>query len=213
MIDKRYAKYGVAFLVIFYTVGIVGLSWGKTVDFFIRLIPFTLLLSTGMLLLFHQQARAKQLVIFSVVFLAGFLLEMVGVNTGILFGEYHYSSVLGPGILETPFLIGLNWAMLIYMIWTMVKNTKVNILIKLILASLLMVVYDLVLEPFAIHYGMWSWTEQVPPIQNYLAWFVIAFLLFLMVHKSNLKWKNPLAIPMFLIQFSFFAILYFINIY
>jgi putative membrane protein len=74
-----------------------------------------------------------------------------------------------------------------------------------------MVVYDIVLEPFAIKFDMWSWEAVAPPIQNYLAWFVIAFLLFFLVWRSRLKFTNPMALPMYIIHVAFFSILFITN--
>jgi putative membrane protein len=92
----------------------------------------------------------------------------------------------------------------------MVGHLKVNGWIKTAIAALAMVLYDVVLEPFAIAYGMWSWDGVLPPFQNFLAWYVIAFCLFVMVWKANLKMNNLLAWPLYLVQVVFFAILYFI---
>jgi putative membrane protein len=58
---------------------------------------------------------------------------------------------------------------------------------------------------------MWSWEAGTPPIQNYLAWFAIAFVLFLLVWKSRLKMANPMALPMYIIHVVFFTILFIIN--
>lgn len=213
MIDKRFSLYAIVFLVIFYVVGIIGLSWVETAPLFIRLIPLTLLLSSLLLVMFHTPFRAKQFWLFAVIFLAGLTAEAIGVNTGMPFGTYYYGDVMGIQVLQTPLLIGLNWAMLIYMVWVIVQDLKMNGWWRIILASLLMVVYDIVLEPFAIHYGMWTWEEVTPPIQNYLTWFGLSFLFFLIIWKAKTEVKNPLALFMFLIQTFFFAVLYLINIY
>jgi putative membrane protein len=139
--------------------------------------------------------------------IGGFLIEAIGVNTGLIFGRYQYSGVLGVGLFDTPFLIGFNWVMLIYMSWIVVKDWPMKNWVKIMLASLIMVLYDIVLEPFAIHFNMWNWVSDVPPIQNYAAWFIISMLFFAVVSKSKIEMENLIARPLLLIQFGFFLIL------
>ena len=36
----------------------------------------------------------------------------------------------------------------------------------------IMVLLDVIIEPFAVHYGLWIWKGRVlPSIANYVAWF------------------------------------------
>ncbi len=45
-------------------------------------------------------------------------------------------------------------------------------------AALVCTAYDVVLEPFATHAkGYWIWSAGEPPLQNYLAWFVVSALM------------------------------------
>lgn len=44
----------------------------------------------------------------------GIFLEYAGVTTGKIFGSYHYGRTLGTGWQGVPYLIGLNWAALIF---------------------------------------------------------------------------------------------------
>lgn len=204
-------KYLISFIIIFYGVGILGLSLPATREFFISLIPLTILMSNILLIIYHIPKQIKYLLVFSFVLIAGFMVEALGVNTGYIFGEYSYTDVLGWQLFKTPLIIGFNWAMLIYMVWTIMIDWKISSWIKVSLASMLMVLYDIVLEPFAIVYRMWTWPEAHPPFQNYAAWFFVSFLFFVMVWKSKVEMKNALAKPLFLIQLSFFTILFIIN--
>jgi putative membrane protein len=40
-------------------------------------------------------------------------LEVVGVKTGLIFGEYKYGSTLGIKLFEVPLIIGFNWVFVI----------------------------------------------------------------------------------------------------
>jgi putative membrane protein len=209
--SKKGIKYLVVILVIFYMVGIIGLSLDLTRELFVQLIPFTILMSNGLLVIFQKPKMVKHLLVFSVILIAGFLVEVVGVSTGIIFGGYSYTNVLGFQLFNTPIILGFNWAMLVYMAYVIVDKLKINEWQKVVLSAVILVIYDLVLEPFAIFYGLWKWDAINPPVQNYIAWFVISILFMFLVRSSKIKITNPVAIPLFLIQFLFFSVLYTIN--
>jgi putative membrane protein len=189
-------------------VGITGFIVPQTHSFFKTLTPFALLMSAGFLIWFHRPSYTKKtLIIFAVIFLFSFLSEMVGVQTGAIFGHYIYGNSLGLKILDTPLIIGLNWLMLIYCTKIIADRLTKNETLKPFLGVLLMVGYDLILEQAAPKLDMWSWAGGTIPVQNYVAWFLFAFLFHLLIRKTKVQFKNPLAIPVFVIQFLFFVAL------
>lgn len=144
-----------------------------------------------------------------ICFLIGLFSEILGVQTGLVFGEYSYGKVLGPKILGTPLVIGVNWLMLVYC-----SSVSINYLlqkdspfIKALLAAAAMVALDFLIEPVAIKYGFWSWGGEEIPLQNYLAWFAIALVLCFLFQKMIGKKKNKVALALFIMQFLFFLIL------
>lgn len=206
--NRKSVKYSVWFLILFYVVGITGFILPQTHTFFKSLTPFALLMSSGFLVWFHRpRFTSKTVLVFAAIFLFSFLAEMVGVQTGAVFGHYIYGNSLGPKILGTPLIIGLNWVMLIYCTKIIVDHITNNETIKPFVGALLMVVYDLVLEQAAPRLDMWSWEGGKIPMQNYIAWYLFAFFFHLMIRKANLQFKNQLALPVFLIQFFFFVTL------
>lgn len=201
-------KYSVYFLILFYTVGITGFIVPSTHSFFKTLTPFALLLSAGFLIIFHQpKINLKTTYVFSTIFIVSFLAEMIGVKTGLIFGNYIYGSSLGPKILETPLMIGLNWLMLIYCTKVIADRITGSETFRIFIGPALMVGYDLILEQAAPHLGMWSWAGNSIPLKNYIAWFLLALLFHLLVRKSKTTFDNPLAVPVFVIQFLFFVTL------
>lgn len=206
--NQKSVKYSVWFLILFYTVGIVGFIIPQTHSFFKILTPFALLMSAGFLAWFHRPGyTSKTVLVFAAIFLFSFLAEMVGVQTGSIFGHYIYGDALGLKVLDTPLIIGLNWLMLVYCTKIIADNITTKDKLRPFLGALLMVGYDLVLEQVAPLLGMWSWEGGTVPLQNYVAWFLFAFFFHLMIRKSGIAMKNPLALPVFVIQFLFFAIL------
>jgi bisanhydrobacterioruberin hydratase len=43
--------------------------------------------------------------------------------------------------------------------------------------SVLMTLFDLVMEPAAVRLGYWTWQGGTIPLQNFISWFVLALLL------------------------------------
>lgn len=199
------------FFIIFYIVGIVGMALPFTLSLFTALTPFALLLSAGYLVYFHPNKKdIKTNLIFLSIFLLGYFVEVIGVKTGLIFGGYAYGKGLGLKILDTPILIGINWLFLVYTTACIVDKTKWHNSIKIIVASMMMLVYDLILEQLAPKMDMWSWTDNIVPIQNYLAWFIIAVLFHTMLKIGKVKLQNPLSLHILLCQFVFFVVLYFL---
>ena len=205
--NKKYI-YSVGFLSIFYLVGIAGFINPSTRHFFSRLTPLALLLSAGFLIWFHQtKFTEKMLLVFGFIFIFSFLVEAIGVKTGLIFGEYIYGKGLGLKLFETPLMIGLNWVMLVYCTKIIAEQISGDNTIKLFFAPFLMVIYDLVLEQAAPLLNMWSWAGGKIPVQNYIAWFLLAFLFHLLLQKTKIQFSNKLAGPVFVIQFLFFVVL------
>jgi uncharacterized membrane protein len=198
------------FFVIFYAVGIAGLLFPFSFPLFVKLIPLALLLSFTGLAVFHPDKTViKPLVIFLIIFILGFIFEAIGVNTGLIFGEYKYGDSLGPKIFLTPVIIGLNWLFLVYTTASVFEKFNMHPFLKIVFASLAMLLYDLVLEQLAPIIDMWYWIDDIVPLKNYFAWFVIAFLFHSLLKVAQIKIQNKLALLILLCQFLFFLILYF----
>ena len=193
--------------VIFFAVGAAGLSYQYTRDLFIWLMPFSLLLSMGLMFWMHDKWKTKHIIIFLIITLMGFFVEVAGVLTGIVFGEYSYGGALGFKIMGTPPLIGLNWLMLIYAVYLIMNKLQIHVILKVSLGAALMVVYDIIMEPVAINLDMWSWGGITIPIQNYIAWFVISVVMLSIFYIAKLKYRNKVAPTLFFVQMAFFLIL------
>lgn len=207
-LDRIRAVNPVPWIIIFYIVGFTGLLFPFSRPLFIRLVPFTLLASTLLVLIYHGRTTGGFWWKAGVIFLAGFLVEMIGVNTGFIFGGYRYGDTLGLKLLGTPLIIGLNWFMLIYAVSVLVSGFTGDLYVRAVLASVAMVAYDFVLEPAAIRLDMWSWDAVAVPLQNYIAWLLVSFVLSLFAARSGLIRKdNSVARALYFIQFVFFLAL------
>ncbi len=194
---------------IIYLVGLIGLSITLTQSIFIRLTPITLLLTFLLLVIYHRSENLKRdLIIFIIIFLSGFLIEVIGVKTGDIFGNYRYGNALGLKFLETPLIIGLNWLMLCYVTTSIISRFRLNKVPVVILASLMMFIYDIILEQVAPQLDFWYWENGVVPVQNFVSWFFISVILNSLIQYFSVSTTNKLSISVYLIQFSFFVMIY-----
>lgn len=192
-------------LVLYYIVGIVLFLVEGTRSIFVSLTPLSLIMSFLVVLVFQPSWSQRLGVAFLTVFLTAIFVEIVGVQTGVLFGEYSYGKALGIKILDTPVMIGLNWLILIYCTSAIVNHLFSNRISRILLGAGLMVVYDLVLEYLAPVMDMWSWRTSYPGFRNFFMWFLVSLVFHSLFQWLNLNIENRLARFLFLIQFLFFC--------
>ncbi|MDZ4667569.1 MAG: carotenoid biosynthesis protein [bacterium] len=198
-------------LIIFYFIGLRGISINPKE--FAQFTPITLSLTALLLFNLHPQ---KDLLFYTnllLVFMGSWVLEMIGVTTGLIFGSYQYGEALGPKINSTPIIIGLNWIIVVYSSLHLVEaiaiklKWKLNELIGALLAAVAMVLLDFLIEPIASKLDFWTWQNNLIPIQNYTAWFFFGFAFCYWMLKGGMLKNNPLAWRVYLIQLVFFGIL------
>jgi bisanhydrobacterioruberin hydratase len=190
-------------LLFFYMAGIIFLSIEETKVYIERLTPYTLLMNIFLIVIFHQPWTARHILVYLFIAITGFLVEAAGVYTGVIFGEYQYGHVLGVKLFDSPLMIGINWLMLIYFVYHIMKKTRWPSWLQITGGALLMVLYDIILEPVAIRMNMWSWSGGDIPIQNYVAWFIISVVFFSVLHAFKISQRNMIANGLFAIQAGF----------
>jgi bisanhydrobacterioruberin hydratase len=192
-------------IIVFHLVGFVGFIYNPS--YFKSLSPVNLLLSMGLIVLMSQQKKWQFYLALALVGVLGFLVEVLGVKTEIIFGSYYYGHSLGSKILSVPLLIGVNWSMLLYC--TAQLSRFKNSLVNAFFGAFLMVLLDFFIEQNASKFDFWYWKNNLIPLQNYFAWFIIAFLLNLLVQKQLALKRNLTAIALYFVQLVFFSSLYF----
>ncbi len=135
-----------------------------------------------------------------------FFIEVTGVSTGKIFGAYEYGATLKWQFQNVPLVIGLNWMVLIMAALDICKK-RFNKFWTPIAAAAMVVAFDWVMEPVAIHLDYWHWFGQNIPLQNYFAWFVIALVFSIIYQILNLKTNSLVLKVYFIIQLFFFSML------
>ena len=202
----------IKFFIIFYLVGITGMTIPALHPLFIQLIPLALLLSAGYIIYFHKGGyRLRTVVAFLLIFILGMGAEIAGTNTGLVFGNYWYGSSLGIGIFSVPLMVGVNWMFMVYSSSALFHQVKIPAGLKVVSASFVMVIYDLVLEQSAPMMDMWYWENDTVPFQNYLAWFALALVFHSLLKIFRVNTGNPVAVAILICQFMFFLLVYVLN--
>tara|TARA_B110001450_G_scaffold68033_1_gene64260 strand:- start:235 stop:873 length:639 start_codon:yes stop_codon:yes gene_type:complete len=172
-VKSWFKNYGSWVIAVFHFVGILLLGGPWSSDF-VMLTPLNLLLLSVVYLITSD--KVKRPLLYALPALMGFLVEMLGTNTGFPFGEYSYSSILGPGLLGTPFLIGVLWWVLLRSFNDVFSRISSNKTIISLATGLGMLLLDMFIEPVAIGLGFWEWQAAEVPLENYMAWFVLSFV-------------------------------------
>ncbi len=112
-LSQNKTKISLAILILFFLIGFIGINYSTS---FSRLTPLNLLLAFALLVWNRPSSFRLALPALFFIFFGAFILEYMGVSTGLLFGDYAYGSALGPKLAQTPILIGLNWILVVYLI-------------------------------------------------------------------------------------------------
>ncbi|MBN2275642.1 MAG: carotenoid biosynthesis protein [Bacteroidales bacterium] len=144
------------------------------------------------------------LMITFLILLLTFFIEVMGVKTGLIFGSYAYGDVFNITLFNVPLVIGFNWLMLILSANSLVKYwLRHRWIFTALLAAVLVLILDVLLEPVAITLGYWSWESHSVPIRNYMAWFVIGACFSFILKSYDLK--SSILKYYIIIQFLYFA--------
>ncbi|MCC8146194.1 MAG: carotenoid biosynthesis protein [Bacteroidales bacterium] len=192
----------------FYLVGLVLYMIPFTRNFFISITSLSLLFVISIVFLFHKDWNIKSIVWFLFIVCSSFFLEMAGIQSGKIFGEYSYDRGLAPLINGTPLIIGFNWLFLVYASQSIVqKVNRLNPLTRILSASLLMILYDILLEWVAPFMRMWHFESGFAPFQNFLVWFIASLIYHAGFEILHIKAKNLPARSLFVFQMIFFLVI------
>ena len=198
------------FLLWLFTVSsIIGIGLGYT-DWFIAKTPLNLMLGFLLVLINIPFGNRYGKLVFVFTFLFGMTLEIVGVIRGDIFGTYFYGENLGFKVLGVPLMIGIYWAVLTTVTSQMARIFFDKIIYIALLGASLMVGLDFFMEQMAHIFDFWHFEGQMAPVQNYIAWFIAAFFLHLLVLKFIPKGGGRFATHLFMNQLVFFISAYII---
>jgi uncharacterized membrane protein len=152
-------------------------------------------------------------------------LEEIGVRTGLIYGAYHYGSLLGPKLGHVAVIIPLEYFMMIYPSWMVARallrgvgtHSVPGFTALAAVAALVMTAWDVVMDPGMAAEGNWVWEQGGVyfgvPRHNYLGWLLTTFLVYWITgllwrpgSQSTAATRNFAALPV--IVYAFFAARY-----
>lgn len=145
-------------------------------NWFLGYTPLHLFLTLVIVLLHFTQFNARLILPLSIPFVLGFIAEILGVNFGLIFGNYSYGQNLGFKFFGVPLMMSVIWTLLIIITSDIARILSKNLLVTSLVASALMTGLDMIIEISAPRFDFWEFDDGVVPIQNYLGWFGTAFI-------------------------------------
>jgi putative membrane protein len=129
-----------------------------------------------------ERYRARGVLAAAAIALLSFAVEYLGVTTGVPFGRYMYTDQLGVKIGAVPLPIPFAWLVAVPGAIAVAHVLGVRGWMRVFVAALLAVVFDIAIEPFATHIaGYWQWLDGGPyydvPLANFAAWGATALVL------------------------------------
>lgn len=178
-----------------FPIALIGIVFNVHPPFSMAWAASALLLLEGLLVVFAIMDVYALLGLIAIVLVAllAYGMEALGVNTGFPFGSYHYTNVLLfhlPGNVPLPVVFA--WLMIILSINGMIHGLTVReppFVLQIVLPAFFALLLDLMLEPVAFHLEhYWQWLNPGTlnyygvPLLNFLAWFIVAFILLYLVN-------------------------------
>jgi uncharacterized membrane protein len=164
-------------------------------------------------------------IFFAISAIISHLMEEIGVRTGLIFGAYHYSDLLGPKLGHVPAIIPLAWFMMVYPAWAVARvlvqgidtSAAPGLTARAIIAAMVITAWDAVMDPGMAAAGNWVWERGGlyfgVPRRNYFGWLLTTFVIYWIVGWlwRGLKHRTAAtrgfeALPV--VVYSFFALRY-----
>ena len=141
-------------------------------------------------------------------FVVGLSFEVVGVATGLPFGRYRYVALDAARILDVPVVVPVMWGIFSAMAYLAVRPFARGPKLTL-LASSLMVILDLALDPAMTARRAWVWeggwgpTWHGVPLSNFVGWFLVSSVI-IGLYELAIKGDGP--------GDTFFSLMYIYNL-
>lgn len=121
--------------------------------------------------------------------------EIIAVKTGLPYGNFTYGGLLGPKLFDlVPVTVLLAWTPLVLGVLAVLTTIKPPWQ-RAIVATVSLVVIDMVLDPAAVHIGFWAW--DIPgfyygvPLINFAGWVLSGGIAFCAVIYLQQRFRWP----------------------
>ena len=127
------------------------------------------------------------------------LVEFIGVTSGLPFGSYAYTAVLQPQLGSVPLLIPFAWLMMLPPAWGVAARLAdpAQRWRFAAVSGLVFTAWDLFLDPQMVSNGLWVWHQPGAyfgiPLLNFAGWWLASSLITAAVYPRDLP-ARPLAV-------------------
>jgi putative membrane protein len=206
--------WSIFFLLLIHVSGAIGMVFYDK-EIFASMTPYNLMLMFVILLGNEKNISTNFIISLILGSVAGFFAEFLGINYGILFGEYTYGDILGIKWFGVPLLISLNWFSIVYcsfvasgqLLKSANKKSTSFFFLQALCTAVLTTSFDWLMEPVAVQLNFWSWENGDIPFFNYLCWFAVSFLISLGFSSLKISVFNPFSKWLLAVQAAFFLFL------
>lgn len=164
----------------------------------------------------HNKFNAiKVLIILS---LFSMVIETIGILTGFPYSFFTYTNNLGPKIFVIPITLSFGFVPLVIASWYLIEKFKLkNLFIKIFYGALILILFDLVLDPAAVVLNFWEWEINGlyygVPLVNYLGWLFTGLIsMFIIFYFMKEKPKSDYLIYTALMGNLFFTMVVIMNL-
>ncbi len=202
-------KYLLYFIILVYLSGTIGFVLKPT--FFLPFTPYTLLLTVCVFLIYQLPVKTNYFLVFFTLAVLSFIVEVIGVKTGSIFGTYFYGSTLGYKLFGVPLIISLNWVMIVALAVLSSSLVFKNKFAIVFFAASLTTLSDLLIEQVAGQLDFWHFSNNRAGIHNYIGWFVISLFFSWVLYGQVISGNKKVALLLLILQLFFFGIIYLFN--
>jgi putative membrane protein len=125
----------------------------------------------------------------------GLAVEVLGLTTSFPFGDYAYTSDLGPKVAGVPLVVPMAWSMMAYPCLLAAQRLSSTTMGTALFGGWVLAAWDIFLDPQMVGQGYWSWANtgwQLPgvpgiPMQNFLGWLLAAMVLMALLDRLPRK--------------------------
>tara|TARA_B100002019_G_scaffold48612_1_gene41172 strand:- start:1495 stop:2133 length:639 start_codon:yes stop_codon:yes gene_type:complete len=177
-------------------------------DLFLSLSPISLIFTFLIVVYSNIEVSYKSFATIIFIFSLSIISEIIGVNSGLLFGSYYYGENLGYSIYGVPLVIGLNWVVLTVSCGNIASYFfEKDKYLSIFFGSILMLLLDIVMEQVSGNIDFWYFNDE-SLIFNYITWFLLGACNQYFYQSLNYTKNLVISVNVYLSFIVFFLILF-----
>jgi uncharacterized membrane protein len=177
----------------------------------------------ALLAMVSEQGWRPTLILFALTATIAGTVELIGTTTGVPFGRYQYTELLGYKLFgHVPLLIPPSWFMMLYPALHLASLRLDGWLMRAVVAAAILTLWDVALDAACTTgFMQWQWLQQgslwggLPavhfygmPLENWLGWLLTGGLISALYLRLQPHWKphrNSLGTWLYIVQGAFAA--------